>query len=99
MTKIVADSNSIRASKGLPLLTVNSNLLQIVNQWAQVLRLSMPLTQYLQLYGIQNVQIENYTSVPAAYVAQVVEKLSTALVSSPFNQVTPYYNSINADNY
>ena len=57
MTKIVADSNAIRAAKGLPLLTINSNLLQIVHQWAQVLRLSMTLTQYLQLYGIQNVQI------------------------------------------
>lgn len=99
MTKIVADSNAIRASKGLPLLTVNNNALQIVHQWAQVLRLSMPLTQYLQLYGIQNVQIENYASIPSAYVAQVVEKLSTALVNSPFNQVAPYYNSISADNY
>lgn len=99
MSKIISKSNTIRASKSLPLLTVNNNLLQIVQQWAQVLRLSMPLTQYLQLYGIQNVQIENYASIPSVYVAQVVEKLSTALVSSPFTQVATFYNSISADNY
>lgn len=99
MTKIVADSNIIRAAKGLPLLTINNNLLQIIHQWAQVLRLSMPLTQYLQLYGIQNVQIENYASIPSTYVAQVVEKLSTSLTNNAFNQVAPYYNSISADNY
>jgi hypothetical protein len=99
LAKIVADSNALRTKNGAGALTVNSNLAQIVTQWAQILRSSMTLTQYLQLYGVMNVAIEDYASIPSDYIVQAVEKLSIGLSDPKYNQVVTYSASVSANNY
>lgn len=54
---------------------------------------------YLQLYGIVNVQIEIYPSIPSDYVGAVVEGLSMGLLDGNFKQVGSFSGGVDGDNY
>ena len=58
-----------------------------MSQWFRALKGSLSLTTYLQLYGIVNVHIETYSSIPADYITEVLKELSMGLYDSSLNQV------------
>lgn len=54
---------------------------------------------YLQLYGMSNTMIETYDSIPAEYVTVIIGNLSLGLYDTNVNQVSSFYNAIDASNY
>lgn len=99
LKKIVIDSNTYRKSKGLSPLSENINLNQIISQWSQVMRKSLQLTQYLQIYGIQNAQTQYYASIPLQYIEQVIENISFSLYDGDYNKVGIFSNEISKNQY
>jgi len=70
--QLILDINKSRVSNELPPLTINNGLIQIINQWAGVLRYSMSLIQYMQLYGILDTQTYFFNVVPLQNIKEVI---------------------------
>jgi hypothetical protein len=71
--QIITDLNTARALKNISALTQNTTLTQIINQWGANMRNSMSIVQYLQIYGIMDLQTYTFTTIPADYLVDVVE--------------------------
>ena len=54
---LVSDINSIRVEKNIPVLIKSPFLNQIITQWSRTVRGKMTLIAYLQIYGVQDMQI------------------------------------------
>ena len=48
---MLVSANDERKNKDLPILRIENNLNTIMKQWYRSLKNSMPLNQYIQLYG------------------------------------------------
>ena len=59
----------------------------------------MSLTQYLQLFAINNINIEFYESVPSENIANVVARLSKGLDDSIYTELARYYNALDGRDY
>lgn len=78
---------------------MNSNIEQKIAQWANNLRESMSLTQYLQLFAINTINIETYESVPSESIESVVTELSTVLYDPSYFGMARYFNALDGRNY
>lgn len=59
----------------------------------------MSLTQYFQLFAINNINIEIYESVPSENIADVVAELSNGLYDPIYTELARYYNALDGRNY
>jgi hypothetical protein len=99
ISKAISDANTIRSGKGSPSLSTNPSISTIVSQWFRALKGSLSLTTYLQLYGIVNVHIETYSSIPADYITEVLKELSLGLYDSSVNQVGTFSGANDGESY
>lgn len=59
---------------------------QVINQWGSNLRKAMTLTRYLQLYGIQDVAIYTFASIPVESIADVLKSECKECYLTNYNQ-------------
>ena len=71
---LISRINSVRSKLKIEPLKKDTNLDQILSQWAKVMRTSMTLVSYMQIFGVKDIKVYEFEKIPVAYFSEVIER-------------------------